>query len=167
MKLMLNHRTRGFSSPCVNLTVGEKVMRKMSDAYKIHKLINRERRKRGLNPAYWSGELAKLARSQAWYCAKRRKLVHSDRYAFQGGENLAMIGGRFNSKAPVSCWLGSKGHREYMLSSRVTKAGVGVAKSRGNTYVAWAFSDEFNFKLIEIKISKFIKIIKNLLRKQN
>jgi hypothetical protein len=34
------------------------------------------------------------------------------------------------------------GHREYLLSSRVSKAGIGIARARGKTYVAWAFSSE-------------------------
>jgi len=55
---------------------------------------------------------------------------------------LAEGGRRFPPHAVVKCWLTStQGHREYLLSPRVTKAGVGVAKSHGKTFVAWAFSD--------------------------
>ncbi len=91
---------------------------------------------------YWSREMARLAQSQANYCAKVGHLVHSRRFAFQGGENLAQGGRNFTSRAIVDCWLNSKaGHREYMLSPRVTKAGVGVARRGGKTFVAWAFSD--------------------------
>lgn len=86
--------------------------------------------------------MARLAQSQADYCAKVGHMAHSDRYAFQGGENLAQGGGNFSPKEIVSCWMHSKaGHREYLLSSRVTKAGVGIAKRNGKTFVAWAFSD--------------------------
>ncbi len=87
--------------------------------------------------------MARLAQSQATYCAKVNRLVHSSRYAFRGGENLAQRGIPFLPRSIVNCWLKSKaGHREYLLSSRVTKAGVGIAKSKGQTFVAWAFSDE-------------------------
>ena len=110
---------------------------------KVHDLINAERKRRKLSTFNWSREMARLAQSQADYCAKVGYMVHSSRYAFQGGENLAMGGRNFSPRAIVNCWLNSKaGHREFLLSSRVRKAGVGIAKSRGKTFVAWAFSSE-------------------------
>jgi len=108
----------------------------------VHALINKERRQRHLPHVYWSKEMARLAQSQANYCAKEGHLVHSNRFAFKGGENLAQGGNRFSAKAIVNCWLGShQGHREYLLSSKVTKAGIGISKRHGKTFVAWAFSD--------------------------
>jgi hypothetical protein len=110
---------------------------------KVHDLINQERKKRGIHTVYWSREMARLAQSQANYCAKVGRLTHSNRFAFQGGENLAEGGRNFPPRTIVNCWLKSKaGHREYLLSSRVRKAGIGISKSKGKTYVAWAFSDE-------------------------
>jgi hypothetical protein len=86
--------------------------------------------------------MARLAQSQANYCAKVGRLVHSNRFAFQGGENLAQGGNKFSPRDIVNCWLKSKaGHREYILSPRVTKSGVGIARRNGKTFVAWAFSD--------------------------
>lgn len=109
----------------------------------VHDLINNERKKRGISNVYWSRQMARLAQSQAEYCAKVGHLVHSRRYAFQGGENLAQGGYYFSPRSIVNCWLRSKaGHREYLLSHRVRKAGVGIAKSKGKTFVAWAFSDQ-------------------------
>lgn len=108
----------------------------------VHDLINCERKKRGESHLYWSREMAKLAQSQANYCAKVGHLVHSKRYAYRGGENLAEGPSNFTSRAIVNSWLNSKaGHREYLLSPIVRKAGVGIAKSGGKTFVAWAFSD--------------------------
>ncbi len=110
---------------------------------KVHDLINYERKRRGIPTAYWSREMARLAQSQANYCARVGRLVHSSRYAFQGGENLAEGGSNFTPRAIIDCWLHSNaGHREYLLSPRVRKMGVGIAKSKGKTYVAWAFSDQ-------------------------
>jgi len=110
---------------------------------KVHDLINYERKGRGIPTVYWSREMARLAQSQANYCAKVGRLVHSKRFAFQGGENLAEGGSNFSPRAIVDCWLRSKaGHREYLLSPRAKKAGVGIAKSKGKTFVAWTFSDE-------------------------
>lgn len=110
---------------------------------KVHDLINYERKKRGIPTVYWSRQMAQLAQSQANYCARVGRLVHSNRFAFQGGENLAEGGSNFSPRAIVDCWLNSKaGHREYLLSPRAKKAGVGIAKSRGKTFVAWTFSEE-------------------------
>ncbi len=109
----------------------------------VHDLINYERKKRNIfHHVYWSREMARLAQSQANYCAKVGRPVHSDRYAYQGGENLAQGPSNFTPRAIVDCWLNSKaGHREYLLSPTVRKAGIGIAKARGKTFVAWAFSD--------------------------
>jgi len=111
-------------------------------ANNVHDIVKGERKKRGMPIFYWSREMARLAQSQADYCARIGRMVHSSRYAFQGGENLAQGGGNFTPRAIVNCWLGSKaGHREYLLSPRVRKAGVGIAKRNGKTFAAWAFSD--------------------------
>jgi len=108
---------------------------------KVHDLINKERAKRHLPHIYWSKEMARLAQSQADYCAQKGRMIHSHRYAFQGGENLAQGGPHFPPHTIVSCWMHSKaGHREYLLSSMAKKAGVGIAKRHGKTFVAWAFS---------------------------
>ena len=107
----------------------------------IHDLINKERKLRGLSHVYWSKEMASLAQSQADYCAKVGHMVHSNRFAFQGGENLSGGKGNFSPRTVVNSWLKSKaGHREYLLSPRVTKAGVGIARRNGKMFVAWAFS---------------------------
>jgi len=109
---------------------------------KIHDLINRERRKRKLPHVYWSREMARFARSQAEYCADRGYMIHSDRYAFQGGECLVGGAGSISPRQAVNSWLRSKqGHREYILSDKVKKAGVGVARRNGKMFVAWAFSN--------------------------
>lgn len=114
----------------------------MAVELQVHHLINKQRKRHGSPNVRWSNQLAALARSQAKYCAKVNRLMHSNRYAFKGGENLAQGGLRFSPHSIVSCWMHSKaGHREYLLSSRVTQAGVGIARSSGKTYVAWAFSD--------------------------
>jgi len=85
--------------------------------------------------------MASFARSQAEYCADRGYMIHSDRYAFQGGECLVGGGGNISPRQAVNSWLRSKqGHREYILSPKVKKAGVGVAKRNGKMFVAWAFS---------------------------
>ena len=107
----------------------------------VHDIIKSERRKRGIPTFYWSREMARLAQSQADYCAKVGRMVHSSRYAFQGGENLCGGKGSFSPRQTVNSWLGSPRHREYILSPRVRKAGVGIARRNGKMFYAWAFSD--------------------------
>ena len=109
----------------------------------VHHLINNERRKRRLPYVKWSQEMYRLAKDQANYCARVGRLVHSNRYALQGGENLCGGKGNMSPKAIVNCWMHSKaGHREWLLDTRVKTAGVGISKSRHGTYAAWAFSGD-------------------------
>lgn len=109
----------------------------------VHKLINEERKKRGIPAVRWNQELYYLAKQQADYCAKVGRLVHSDRFAFEGGENLCGGKGNMTPRSIVNTWLKSKaGHREYLLNSHVKSAGVAIAKSRHGTYCAWSFSDK-------------------------
>lgn len=86
--------------------------------------------------------MAHLARSQARYCAKRGKLIHSDRPALKGGENLCCGSRNMSPKNIVKSWMTSPGHRAWLLDSRVRSAGVGIARSKHGTYAAWAFSDQ-------------------------
>lgn len=109
----------------------------------VHHLVNKERTRRGLPRVRWSREMARLAQSQANYCARVGHMVHSNRCAFKGGENLVGGQGSFTAKEVVKSWMHSKaGHREYLLSPRVRRVGIGVAKRHGKMFVAWAFSDE-------------------------
>jgi len=106
----------------------------------VHDLIKTERKRRGIPAFYWSREMARLAQSQADYCARVGRMVHSNRYAFQGGENLCGGKGNFSPHQVVNSWLKSPRHREYILSPLVRKAGVGIARRNGKTFYAWAFS---------------------------
>jgi uncharacterized protein YkwD len=111
----------------------------------VHKLINQERRKRGLPYVRWNQGMYLLAKKQATYCAKVGRLVHSKRPALLGGENLCGGRGNLSPKRIVRCWMNSKaGHREWLLDLRVKSAGVGIAKSGHGTYAAWAFSGDTN-----------------------
>jgi len=109
----------------------------------VHKLINEERKKRGIPRVRWNQQLYYLAKQQADYCAKVGRLVHSNRFAFNGGENLCGGKGNMTPRMIVNTWLKSKaGHREYLLSPRVKSGGVAISKSRHGTYCAWSFSDK-------------------------
>ena len=110
-------------------------------ANNVHDIVNEERRKRRLPHVYWSTEMAAIARSQARYCARVDRLVHSKDIPAPGGENIAQGGLRFTPRQIVNCWLRSKaGHRENLLNPAATKAGVGIAHKNGKTFVAWTYS---------------------------
>jgi len=109
----------------------------------VHRLINGERKKRGIPPVRWNQGLYYLAEQQADYCAKVGRLVHSNRFAFNGGENLCGGKGNMTPRMIVNTWLKSKaGHREYLLSPQVKSAAVAISKSGHGTYCAWSFSDK-------------------------
>ena len=108
----------------------------------VHKVINEERRKRGVPPVRWNQRLYYLAKAQADYCARVGRLVHSSRFTFQGGENLCGGKGDMSPRVIVNTWLRSKaGHRECLLSPRAKSAAVAISRSKHGTYCAWAFSD--------------------------
>jgi hypothetical protein len=110
----------------------------------IHDIINKVRIQHGVPWICWSNDMALLAQSQADYCAKVDRLVHSDRPAFWGGENLFQGHRRSSPWDVVNCWMHSHaGHREYLLSPSVQSAGVGIAYAGEWMYVAWAFSNQY------------------------
>lgn len=104
-----------------------------------HRLINRERRKRGVRQVHWDRRMYRLAKTHSRSMAKARFLFHSDRYALQGGENC--YAGTNSAATIVKTWMRSKaGHREWLLDSRVRKAAVGITARGKTAYVAWSFS---------------------------
>lgn len=134
----------------------------------VHYLINKERKKKGLNIVVWDWKLFDLAKSQAIYCARKGHLIHSNRYAYQGGENLAQVPRGSGAKTIVDCWMHSKaGHREYLLSYRVKSAGVGIYENGRWAYVAWAFSDhkrDMRYRKKKSSLRKFFnKLFKGIL----
>ncbi len=124
----------------------------------VHHLINKERRKRNIPYVKWSQEMYHLAKSQADYCRRVKHMVHSNRYALQGGENLFYCGGNTTPKAVVDTWMHSKdGHREWLLDPRVKCAGVGVSNSKRGVYVAWAFSSSCIVEGVKSFLGKILK----------
>lgn len=114
--------------------------------------------------------MAHLARSQARYCARVKKLVHSNRFALKGGENLACGSGSFSARAIVKSWMTSPPHKAWLLDARVRSAGVGIARNKNNTYAAWAFSDQpfslpLTIKQFKIKVPLFSSLHINRNRK--
>lgn len=127
----------------------------------VHRLINEERKRRGLPWVRWSPEMYRLAKDQANKMAKEGRLFHSPRFALRGGENV--WGGKYHyrndlqlAKDIVNSWMKSHaGHREWLLDPSVKTAGTAISTSRHGTYAAWAFSDQPLHRPIKIKPLKF------------
>ena len=130
---------------------------------RVHRLINRERKKRGLRWAHWDNNLYRLAKNQSNKMARTGHLFHSDLSAIQRGENCWMGKGyseRALPKAIVDSWMKSHaGHRENLLDPRARTAAIAISKSRHGTFAAWTFSDQplhkpFKLKLPSLKFGK-------------
>lgn len=128
---------------------------------KTHRLINKERKKNRLPPLKWSPSMYKLAKPLAKKMARVGRLIHSGRYALQGGENVSGGYGNHKPRDFVRSWMTSPAHRAWLLSSEVKSAAVGVARSRKGTYVAWSFSDKIPFKIhiTEISLFKYLRTV--------
>lgn len=121
----------------------------------VHRLINQERKRRGLPHVRWSHEMYRLAKDQSNKMAKAGRLFHSNRFAFQGGECICGGKGHHSPRDFVRSWMRSSRHRAWLLDPRVQTAGVGISSSKHGTYAAWAFSDQPLHPPIKIKLPKF------------
>jgi len=112
---------------------------------RVHELINWERKQRGISQVKWDEKAYELAREHAHRMAKQRRLFHSNRFAFQGGECCWGGEGSFPygdklARMIVKSWMGSRqGHGEYLLHKGVKRAGVCTWRSKTGVYAAWAF----------------------------
>lgn len=128
-----------------------------ADEREIHKLINKERRKKGLSELSWSDDLERLARSYSKKMADEKFFSHYERNGdsvaqraarlkIKGwrkiGENLFMSEAydRINSFA-VANWMKSPLHRQNILDGNYTTTGIGIAESRdGTIYITQVFT---------------------------
>jgi uncharacterized protein YkwD len=109
-----------------------------------HRLINKERVRRGCRWVKWDSYLYKLAKRQANRMAKAGRLFHSDLDADasiqEGGECCAGGMGNYSPRDHVNAWLNSPRHRQLILGLRAKEAAVGIASSRKGTYASWVYS---------------------------
>jgi uncharacterized protein YkwD len=118
---------------------------------KVISLVNKERAKRGLAPVRFQPTLTRAAREHSRQMARRGVLTHMSANGDTVGQRLVRCGytrtgyrswsvgecvGRARagtlSATPagmVSLWMGSKAHRQVILTARFRQIGVGVAKS--------------------------------------
>lgn len=106
-----------------------------------HRLINKERLKRGRGWAKWDQHLYELAKGQANKMARAGSVFHSDKQHVEGGECVFGGNGAQSPRDFVKAWLGSPRHRALILGLSVRLAAVGITRSRKGTYAAWSFSN--------------------------
>jgi uncharacterized protein YkwD len=115
------------------------------DERRAFELVNSERARRGLKPLVWDGSLARLARYHSGNMAGENFFNHVDRdgldlsgraemLGLRGwkaiGENIAYNQGYDDPTAfAVERWMISSKHRENILNSEFTHAGLGVARA--------------------------------------
>jgi len=122
------------------------------DEQKLLELTNKEREKKKLPALKPNPQLFKAARGHAANMAKQEKMEHVldgkgpvQRARAAGyrddwiGENIA-ASEEWMPKEIVADWMGSKGHRENILSKKYTEVGVGIAKTdKGEWYYTLLF----------------------------
>ena len=139
---MLPASTRSSSSRVRPAAV---VVTATSDERRAFDLINAERRAHGHKPLIWDGELTHMARFHSENMARQNFFNHVDKdglstagradaLGVQGwralGENIAYNQGYDDPVAfAVERWMRSDKHRDNILSSEFTHAGLGVARA--------------------------------------
>lgn len=120
------------------------------DKWEIFRLVNSQRRKKGLAELQWSNDLEKLARSYSKKMADGKFFSHYERNGdsvvqratamrIRGwrkiGENLFMCSsyGEANNLA-VEKWMKSPLHRQNILDGNYNTTGIGIAESRDGTF---------------------------------
>ncbi len=113
----------------------------------VVRLVNLERRKRGLQPYTHNQKLSQVARTKSEDMKDKNYFSHTSptygspfemmkRFGIKftaAGENIAK--GQRTPQKVMQTWMNSPGHRKNILSNSFTQIGVGLARdSRGVTY---------------------------------
>lgn len=123
-----------------------------TDELRIYDLVNRQRSQNGLNFLSWDESLAAIARNYSERMAAGEFFGHVDptgatvreRIDLAGVHNWLSVGENlFNSRnipdyvpLAVKMWMNSSSHRQNVLDTRWSSAGVGIAKGPdGRVYV--------------------------------
>jgi uncharacterized protein YkwD len=121
--------------------------------YEILAQINAHRTAAGMSELKMDKKLAALATIRAYECTISFSHTRPNgsscfsllaEYNYNGGslagENLLYASTGYTAAQLVDVWMGSTGHKNNILSSSFTKAGIGIFYSGGRIYVANYFS---------------------------
>ena len=124
-----------------------------SKAYEVLDLVNREREKNGLSKLYMNQELLETAMTRAGETAVCFSHTRPDSsLCFElnmdmSAENIAA--GQTSAAAVMNSWMNSQGHRDNILSKKVSNIGIGCFYHNGTYYWVQCFgtgSDNSNCK---------------------
>jgi len=104
----------------------------------LHKLLNRERTKRGLRYARWNQSLWHGCKSHSNYMLRTKNLVHAPMGDIpSGGE--CICGGKDNHspRTIVKSWMNSQGHKELILNPNIGSHAIAVSSGKQGTYATW------------------------------
>lgn len=114
----------------------------MDKTNELHKLLNRERTKRGLTYARWNQGLWRDCKSHSNELLRARRLFHAPVSELpSGGECICGGKGNHSPKALCKSWMNSPGHKALILSSNVRSHAVAISSNRQGTYATWRGSN--------------------------
>lgn len=115
----------------------------MGKTSELHKLLNKERTKRGLAYARWNQELWYGCKSHSNYMLKIRHLVHASVAELpNGGECICGGKGNHSPETIVKSWMNSPGHKALILSPDIRSHAVAISDGKYGTYATWRGSNE-------------------------
>lgn len=115
----------------------------MGKTSELHKLLNRERTKRGLRYARWNQNLWRGCKSHSNHMLRTKHLVHAPvGDIHSGGECICGGEGNQSPQAIVKSWMSSSGHKALILSPNIRSHAVAISKGKYGTYATWRGSYE-------------------------
>jgi len=104
----------------------------------LHKLLNRERTKRGLRYARWNQNLWRGCKNHSNYMLRTKHLVHAPVDDIpSGGECICGGKGSHSPRAIVKSWMRSQGHKALILNPNIRSHAVAISAGKHGTYATW------------------------------
>lgn len=123
----------------------------MGKTSELHKLLNRERTKRGLTHARWNQELWHGCKSHSNYMLRTKRLVHAPISDIpSGGECICGGKGTHSPKMLVKAWMNSPRHRALILDPNIRSQAVAISDGKYGTYATWRGSTHTPSKPIKL-----------------
>lgn len=123
----------------------------MGKTSELHKLLNRERTKRGLTHARWNQELWHGCKSHSNHMLKIRRLVHAPTSDIpSGGECICGGKGTHSPKMLAKTWMNSPGHSALILDPNIKSQAVAISDGKYGTYATWRGSTHTPSKPIKL-----------------
>ncbi|MBI2832355.1 MAG: CAP domain-containing protein [Chloroflexi bacterium] len=115
----------------------------MGKTSELHKLLNRERTKRGLTYTWWNQDLWHGCKSHCNYMLRTKHLVHADISEIpNGGECICGGKGNHSPRTIVKSWMNSPGHSALILSPNIRSHAVAILDGKYGTYATWRGSQQ-------------------------